>query len=488
MITVNTYMLKLNIDKMSEVIILSDSNESNLSIELNDEVKNVNEKKKQESLFNDSDSNDFELPEIQFFHSINNTLCDNNSKNYLDNFDSCIPLQEYNNKLPTSNTDYHVSNSMDFLEDSSKDNNNDEKKKKSKAVTKKNKGHTTDKGLKKQELLKEKALRAIALKRSKNLKPGECLKFIEVVLDKNIENYAFITDIVNTLLDANVRYSINTGPISNSILWKRTVENNYVNEMTEICTVTDIETINQMVIIWNWDEVVTKVVDGSFCDTIINIKASLPNYKIILVMFGIEDYFTHRKQVRNSGKNKTKRTNTCNNDKFKNFPEISKQNLEMCLNEIQIIAKCNSRLINTSQDLALMVYQCTKAISEIPYKLEKNRNLNNKFDWYVMGDNRNTVRVDKDGNGLRRLWQQQLCQFNLSSLEIAEAICSVYPSPSDLVEAYMNCTVDEGLNLLKDIPIRRAAGPLTAVRKVGPELSKKIYLMFTSEDGENILS
>lgn len=36
--------------------------------------------------------------------------------------------------------------------------------------------------------------------------------------------------------------------------------------------------------------------------------------------------------------------------------------------------------------------------------------------------------------------------------------------------------------------IRRAAGPLTTIRKIGPELSKKIYLMFTSEDGENILS
>lgn len=293
---------------------------------------------------------------------------------------------------------------------------------------------------------------------------------------------------MNALLDANVRYSINTGLISNSVLWKRIVENHYVNEINEICTVTDIETINQIVIIWNWDEVVTKVIDGSFCDSIVNIKTSLPNYKIILVVFGIEDYFTHKKQARHSGKKKTKKTNTCNNDEFKNFLEISRQKLEMCLNEIQIIAKCNSRLINASQDLALMVYQCTKAIAEIPYKLEKNRNLNNKFDWYVMGDNRNTVRVDKDGNGLRRLWQQQLCQFNLSSLEIAEAICSVYPSPSDLVETYMNCTYDEGLHLLKDIPIRRAAGPLTAVRKVGPELSKKIYLMFTSEDGENILS
>lgn len=85
-----------------------------------------------------------------------------------------------------------------------------------------------------------------------------------------------------------------------------------------------------------------------------------------------------------------------------------------------------------------MIYQCTKAIAEIPYKLEKNKSLTNKFNWYILGDNRNTVKVDKDGNGLKRLWQQQLCQFNLSSLEIAEAICSVYPCPADLIEVNIN--------------------------------------------------
>jgi len=81
-----------------------------------------------------------------------------------------------------------------------------------------------------------------------------------------------------------------------------------------------------------------------------------------------------------------------------------------------------------------MVYQYTKSISEIPYKLQRRGNQEGKFDWYVMGDNKNTVRVDKDGNGLKRLWQQQLCQFNLSSLETSEAICTVYPSPMQLIK------------------------------------------------------
>lgn len=41
--------------------------------------------------------------------------------------------------------------------------------------------------------------------------------------------------------------------------------------------------------------------------------------------------------------------------------------------------------------------------------------------------------------------------------------------------------------LLQDIPVRRAAGPLSATRKIGPEMSKKIYNFFTSLDGEALL-
>lgn len=113
----------------------------------------------------------------------------------------------------------------------------------------------------------------------------------------------------------------------------------------------------------------------------------------------------------------------------------------MCLTEAQIIAKCSSRLIEDAQDLGSMVYQYTKSISEIPYKLQKKESLENKFDWYVMGDNKNTVRVDKNGIGLKRLWQQQLCQFNLSSLETAEAICTVYPSPAKLTEVLFDIVI-----------------------------------------------
>lgn len=51
-----------------------------------------------------------------------------------------------------------------------------------------------------------------------------------------------------------------------------------------------------------------------------------------------------------------------------------------------------------------------------------------------MGDSRDCVRIDKGGNGLLRLWQQQLCQFNLAGIDTAQAIASIYSSPQVLIQ------------------------------------------------------
>lgn len=428
-----------------EIIVLNDSNESDISVESNDKLKNTKKKNKKKCSFDDYDSSDFEFPEVQFYHPITENNEDElqniyNKHSFISNIHA--PSYQTNDKYTVNKnlkqynmigkSLYSDNNSFNSAKNSDEKNRNIAKQKKD--IVKKEE--------KIQQMMKEKALKAIAIKKSKNIKPGECLKFMEVIIDKGIENFSYITDIISTLLNTNLQYSIKSQFISNSITWKRNIENHYVNENNEICTITNIENIDQILIIWNWDETVIKVANDNFCTSISDIKSLLPDYKIILVIFGIENYFAYKMQEKNSDKNETKnkmqKTNIKNNLEYKNFVEISRRQLEICLNEIQIIADCSSRLINNSQDLALMIYQCTKAIAEIPYKLEKNKSLTNKFNWYILGDNRNTVKVDKDGNGLKRLWQQQLCQFNLSSLEIAEAICSVYPCPADLIEVNIN--------------------------------------------------
>lgn len=66
------------------------------------------------------------------------------------------------------------------------------------------------------------------------------------------------------------------------------------------------------------------------------------------------------------------------------------------------------------------------------HRLEKNKRLEST-DWYATGDSRESVRVDTAGNGLARLWQQQICQFPAVTLDIAQAIVSNYSSPLVLI-------------------------------------------------------
>lgn len=68
------------------------------------------------------------------------------------------------------------------------------------------------------------------------------------------------------------------------------------------------------------------------------------------------------------------------------------------------------------------------------FRLEKNQRSDAELEWFALGDSRDCVKVDKNGNGLARLWKQQLCQFNLATLATAEAIVSVYSSPKALIE------------------------------------------------------
>lgn len=140
-------------------------------------------------------------------------------------------------------------------------------------------------------------------------------------------------------------------------------------------------------------------------------------------------------------------------------------------------------MIETPEELSSLIVQSTKSIAQYTYKLEKQKREETNLDWFAKADSNNGVKVDKNGNGLANLWQQQLCQFSLVGLETAQAIVSQYSSPLALVNEYKQCsTTSQKELLLQNIPIRRNAGILSSVKRVGPELSKKVFYFFNSDN------
>ncbi|ESP03769.1 hypothetical protein LOTGIDRAFT_69515, partial [Lottia gigantea] len=93
------------------------------------------------------------------------------------------------------------------------------------------------------------------------------------------------------------------------------------------------------------------------------------------------------------------------------------------------------------------------------------------------------VKVDKNGQGLLKVFKHQLMQFKNLGPDMADAILGVYPSPSLLLQGYNQCNGEkEKEKLLENIMVRRGGGVLATNRRVGKEMSRRIYLFLTTRD------
>ncbi|XP_008201573.1 crossover junction endonuclease EME1 isoform X2 [Tribolium castaneum] len=342
---------------------------------------------------------------------------------------------------------------------------------------------------KKREAECEKALKGALAASKKNLKPTECRKFISVLIDNDIMNEPYGNDIINALQAVDVKYKTESQIFPRTITWSRQTQSHLMNDDGKLISSSTEEDTNYIITIMNCREFLDHVNNETLCAHIQSIKSVLVNKKITLAIYDLQSYNRYQKnkkynEMRTQLTQETERS-TSNNHLFRDFPNVSKGQIELALTELELLCSCSHRMVDSGPELGQMVAQFTKSVAEIPYKQQRHKY---QTEWFVAGDNRDCVNVDKDGNGLGRLWKQTLTTFPLASLETAEAISLKYPNVSALMKAYDECrSKTEAELLLQDIPIRRAAGPLSSARKIGPELSRKVFNFFTSKDGEGLL-
>ncbi len=73
----------------------------------------------------------------------------------------------------------------------------------------------------------------------------------------------------------------------------------------------------------------------------------------------------------------------------------------------------------------------------IIFIIRKQRLESQGFDWFALGDSTGSVKVEKDGSGLKQLWVEQLQQFNNVGPDMALAISNRYPSPKELFRVFI---------------------------------------------------
>ncbi|XP_069338495.1 crossover junction endonuclease EME1 [Eulemur rufifrons] len=157
---------------------------------------------------------------------------------------------------------------------------------------------------------------------------------------------------------------------------------------------------------------------------------------------------------------------------------VSRVHVEEALVDLQLHTEAQARIVQSWKELADFACAFTKAVAEAPFKKLRDQT---SFSFCVESDWAGGVKVDRTGRGLALVWRRQIQQLNRVSLEMASAVVDVYPSPQLLVQAYQRCfSEQECQNLLANIQVRRGEGVTSTSRRVGPELSRRIYLQMTS--------
>lgn len=156
--------------------------------------------------------------------------------------------------------------------------------------------------------------------------------------------------------------------------------------------------------------------------------------------------------------------------------------------DLQLQFNCILKFTENDHNLSSLILSFTKAITVAPEKRLKNLS---PFSFHVDTMKQyKPIRIDIDQTNktLDQLWKQILQQFSHMGIEQAQAIINQYETIQTLIQAYKQCqTENEAKLLLADIQVRRGAGVLTTTRKIGPQMSEKIWKLFTSIDGNDLL-
>ncbi|XP_027547615.1 crossover junction endonuclease EME1 isoform X2 [Neopelma chrysocephalum] len=304
--------------------------------------------------------------------------------------------------------------------------------------------------------------RALA-KTLKAQRPGECQKYITVVLDPALLQVEGGEQILRALEAASYSCVVENQAVPCSITWRRkTVSSQKVDNCTE----------GQKMTLQSY---------------VAHVMEKLPGKILALAVVGVENYF---RSLRVQSKQRLQQAAAPGNQeeqrrgrkkKIKDSGlELTRMDMEEALVDLQLCTQVQVSFFDSCEELGEYATMFTKAVAEAPFKRERE---DTGFSFYLEKRWCGGVKVDHSGKGLLKVWNRQIQQFNRVSPAMAEAIVSAYPSPQLLIQAYGKCSSDqERENMLANIPVHRGEGVTATSRRIGPELSRRIYLQMTSHN------
>ncbi|XP_073902099.1 crossover junction endonuclease EME1 isoform X2 [Castor canadensis] len=332
----------------------------------------------------------------------------------------------------------------------------------------------------------ERKKKAALVNRLKAQRPEECLKHIIVVLDPVLLQMEGGGQLLGALQSMECCCVIETQAVPCSITWRRRAGlaedgEDWVEEPIILVLLMAEAFVSMVYNLKQGSPGSTKEGKETLQDFVTNITARTGGKALSLVIVDREKCFRTQNPPR---RRKSGVVNKQAKEKQQRLQEpstrsmVSRVDMEEALVDLQLHTEAQARIVQSWKELADFVCTFTKAVAEVPFKRLRDQT---SFSFCLESDWAGGVKVDRAGRGLALVWRRQIQQLNRVSLEMASAIVDAYPSPQLLVQAYRQCFLEqERQNLLADIQVRRGEGVTSTSRRVGPELSRRIYLQMTS--------
>ncbi|XP_078319018.1 structure-specific endonuclease subunit EME1-like isoform X3 [Crassostrea virginica] len=325
----------------------------------------------------------------------------------------------------------------------------------------------------------------------------DCLQYLVLMLDTRIVNSGGHGVAIFKSCEAlGIQYITQEQMVPFSITWNRQVTSIKVSAENQVETVKTEQREEDVLVLIPVADFVLFVQNFKMNQSGLNkgeptlssyvhtVEQHLPDAILSFVVIGMEKYFRDQKtstqRKHRAAVLSNERAPPCLSSDL-GSSLVQRLDVEEAITDNQLQTDVMVYLLETSEELAEFVRTFSKAVAEKPAK--KDRLKSAFFD-----DGVSTVKVDKNGNGLLKVWKQQLMQFKSISPDIADAIVLAYPSPCLLMEAYRKCSdSNECEKLLENIVVRRGAGVLETSRRVGKEMSRRIHTFVMSSNPNEII-
>ncbi|XP_060951572.1 crossover junction endonuclease EME1 [Limanda limanda] len=347
---------------------------------------------------------------------------------------------------------------------------------------------------------RQKAERKALAEAAKALKPEECIKHMVVAVDPALLQLEGGGTLLASVQALGCSCAIEKQPLPRSVSWRRRTP--CAQPGDGVC-VPEAHVVMQMTV----DDFTSLIhsyvqeerhgrsdANPTLTSWVQEQQRRNPGKLLSLVVIDMEKYFRSQKSqsqkrfreaVTNEERGGGKVRKTKKKAGAEALPEVSRVEVEEAVAHLQLHTGVSVRYLSTWKDFSDHITMTTKAVAEAPFKREREQT---GFSFYLESEWAGGQRVDKAGKGLLQVWKRQIQQFNRVSPDMAAAILAAYPSPQLLKKAYSLCKTDsERISLLSDLMIRRGEGVTSTTRRVGPELSKRLFLLMSSRDPEQTL-